>query len=82
MVFAIDPKGGHLLAKDAWRKLMDIRDEKGQRRVLVRLISAGKWNDAIQQVGTKGFTVWSTVKTTGKLRAKHVATPAEAALKA
>ena len=78
VVFAIDPKGGHLLAKDAWRKLMDIRDEKGQRKVLVRLISAGKWNEAVQQVGNKGFTVWSMAKTTGKLKAKHAATAADA----
>lgn len=78
LVFALDPKGGHLLAKDAWRKLLDIRDDKGQRRVLVRLISEGKWNDAIQKVGPKGFTVWSTVKSTGRLRAKNVATATEA----
>lgn len=77
-VFAIDPKGGHLLAKDAWRKLLDIQDEKGQRRILVRLISEGKWTEQIRQIGRKGFTVWSVFRSTGKLRAKHVATIAEA----
>lgn len=78
LVFAIDPKAGHLLAADAWRKLLDIRDEKGQRRILVRLISEGKWNEQVKQVGPKGYTVWSVFKSTGKLRAKHVATTAEA----
>jgi type III restriction enzyme len=78
LVFAIDPKGGHLLTDAAWRKLLDIRDEKGQRRVLVRLISEGKWNDEIQKVGPAGYTVWSVLKTTGKLRARPVATVAEA----
>ncbi len=78
LVFAIDPKGGHLLMQAAWRKLLDIRDEKGQRRVLVRLISEHKWNDQIQQLGPAGYTVWSVVKSTGKLRARPVATVAEA----
>jgi len=77
LVFAIDPKGGHLLAQVAGRKLLDIRDEKGQRRVLVRLISAAKWNDEIEKVGPAGYTVWSIVKSTGKLRARPAATVAE-----
>jgi type III restriction enzyme len=84
VVFALDPKGGHLLAHDAVRKLLDIRDEKGQRKVLVRLISKGKWNDDIKQVGPTGFTAWSMTKTTAKIRARTVATisaAVEAALK-
>jgi type III restriction enzyme len=84
LIFAIDPKGGHLLAQDAMRKLLDIRDDKGQRKVLVRFISSGKWNDDIKQLGSNGFTVWSMTKTTGKVRARPVATIAaavEAALK-
>lgn len=71
VIFAIDPKGGHLLASDAWRKLLDIRDEKGQRKVLVRLISEGRWDDQAQKLGPSGFTVWSAVKATGKPRARH-----------
>ena len=62
----------------------DIRDEKKNRRVLVRLISKGKWTEVIQQVGPKGYTVWSVARTTGRPRAKHVGTAAkavEAALK-
>ncbi len=78
LVFAIDPKGDHLIMKDAGRKLLDIRDEKGQRKVLVRLITAGKWNDQVQKIGTTGYTVWSVFKSTGKLRARPVATVAEA----
>lgn len=59
-VFVIDPKGEHLIAADAGRKLMAIRDERGRQRVLVRLITAHKWTyDPIrltQKVG--GYTVW------------------------
>ena len=78
VIYALDPKGGHLLAKDAYRKLLNIQDDKKNRRIFVRLISEGKWTDAIQEVGKKGFTVWSMTKATGRLRAKHVATEAEA----
>jgi type III restriction enzyme len=78
LIFALDPKGGHLLAKDAWRKLLDIRDEKGQRKVLVRLISKGKWNDDVQEMGPNGFTIWAMTKTTGKVKARPVATVADA----
>jgi type III restriction enzyme len=78
LIFALDPKGGHLLMKDAWRKLLDIRDEKGNRKVLVRFISKGKWTDDIKQVGSEGLTVWSMTKTTGKVKARPVATAAEA----
>ncbi len=77
-VFALDPKGEHLISKDAGRKLLDIRDEKGQRKVLVRLITAGKWNEQRQKVGTSGYTVWSVFRSTGRLRARPVATVAEA----
>ena len=84
LVFAIDPKGGHLLQKDAGKKLLSIQDEKGQRKVLVRFISTGRWNDQMQQLSPSGFTVWSMTKTTGKIKAKPVATvedAVEAALK-
>ena len=78
LIFAIDPKGGHLLAKDAWRKLLDIRDEKGNRKVLVRFISTGKWTDDMKHVGANGLTVWAMTKTTGKVKARPVATIADA----
>ncbi|MGD0643262.1 MAG: DEAD/DEAH box helicase family protein [Roseiarcus sp.] len=78
VVFAIDPKGGHLLSKDAGRKLLDIRDEKGRRKILVRLISKGKWNDDVKQIGTDGLTVWAMTKTTAKVKARPVDTVAAA----
>jgi len=78
LIFALDPKGGHLLEKDAWRKLLDIRDEKGNRKVLVRFISKGRWTDDIKHVGPTGLTVWAMTKTTAKLKARPVATAADA----
>jgi hypothetical protein len=45
MVFAVDPKGRHLLMMDSGRKLLNIQDEKGQRKILVRLITRGRWSD-------------------------------------
>jgi type III restriction enzyme len=78
MAFAIDPKGGHLLKKDAGRKLLNIRDEKGQRKVAVRLIAEGKWNEQVQELGKTGYTVWSAVKATGQPKARHVQTVADA----
>jgi type III restriction enzyme len=78
LIYAIDPKGRHLLTKDAGRKLLDIREEKGHRKVLVRFISRGKWTDDVKHVGSAGLTVWSMAKTTGKIKAKPVSTIAEA----
>lgn len=77
LIFAMDPKGGHLIHKDAGRKLLNIQDDKGHRKILVRLFSEGKWTDEIKQVGSKGFTVWSMAKT-GKIKAKYAATAKEA----
>ncbi|MFC5357085.1 DEAD/DEAH box helicase family protein [Azospirillum himalayense] len=86
LVFAIDPKGAHILLKDAGVKLLNIRDERGQRKVLVRLLARGRWNEQVQCLNEKdGFTVFSVTKSTSKLKAQHVATVAkavEAALKA
>lgn len=78
LVFALDPKGGHLLKKDAGRKLLNIQDEHGDRRVYVRFISEGKWDENAEKVGPKGFTVFSITRTTGRIKAKHVQTVAEA----
>lgn len=74
LVFAVDPKGGNLLAKDAGRKLLNIMDEHRQRKVVVRLITRDKWNDQLVQVGGTGFTVWSVFPTTGRPKARHVPT--------
>jgi type III restriction enzyme len=78
VIFALDPKGGHLLAGDAGKKLMNIQDEKGQRKVVVRFISEGRFNDDLQKLGSNGFTVFSSVKSTGKIRAKAVTDAKEA----
>jgi type III restriction enzyme len=69
-IIALDPKGGHLLTKDAGRKLLNIQNEKGQRRVLVRLISEGRWNDQLQHLGPSGYTVWIATKTTAKIKGR------------
>lgn len=71
VIFALDPKGGHLLAGDAGKKLMNIQDDKGQRKLIVRFISEGRFNDNLRKLGSDGFTVFSVVKSTGALRAKH-----------
>jgi len=78
VVFAIDPKGGHLLKDDAGRKLLNIMDEKRNRNVLVRFLVRGKQNDQMQETSRSGFTVWSVAKTTGNPKPKHVATMADA----
>lgn len=77
LVFAVDPKAGMLVQQDAGRKLLSIHDGSGQRKLLVRLIAAGKWNDQVQRVGPRGFTVW-TLSRAGKLKPRHAANPAEA----
>jgi hypothetical protein len=38
----------------------------------------GKWNDDFKHVGPDGLTVWAMTKTTGKVKARPVATVAEA----
>jgi type III restriction enzyme len=82
LVYAIDPKGKHLLSADATRKLLAIRDENGKQRVIVRLISDGRWtHEPIKQVGPAGWTVWR-LSTSGQLRCTHHATPDEAVRKA
>lgn len=77
LVFAIDPKAGMLVQSDAGRKLLDVEDGDGKRKLLVRLISAGKWNDQIQKTGPKGFTIWALSKG-GKLKPRYATTAAEA----
>jgi type III restriction enzyme len=77
VIFAIDPKGAHLIGKDAGLKLLDIRDEKGARRVIVRLITEGKWTDPKIQTNPEGYTVWSMSRT-GKPKPKHCATVEDA----
>ncbi len=72
-VFALDPKGDHLIGKDAGLKLLDIRDEKGARRIIVRLITQGRWSDPKTKTSPEGLTVWSMSKA-GKPKPKHCST--------
>ena len=77
VVFALDPKGGHLIGKDAGLKLLDIRDEKGARRIIVRLITEGRWSDPKTHTSPEGLTVWSMSRA-GKPKGKHCATIGDA----
>ena len=82
LVYAIDPKGEHLIRNDAAVKLMSIRDESGKERILVRLISKGKWKyDPIREDGKNGFSVWK-LGPAGKPRCTHHATMEAAVRKA
>ncbi|WP_342152276.1 DEAD/DEAH box helicase family protein [Methylorubrum sp. SB2] len=71
LVYALDPKGKHLIKNDASVKLMSIRDETGKERVLVRLITEGKWKyDPIREGTRDGFSVWR-INAAGKPRCTH-----------
>lgn len=71
IVYAIDPKGSHLITSDAGRKLLNLADDKGKQRIVVRLITEGRWQpDPIRRLEAGGYTVWSLSKS-GKLRARH-----------
>jgi type III restriction enzyme len=70
-IYALDPKGGHLLAGDAWRKVLSIQKGAKGPRVLTRLISEDKWTDEAKQIGKGGFTVFTWDMSVGKLRSKH-----------
>jgi len=76
LIFALDPKGDQLIAKDAGRKLLDISDEKGARRIIVRLMSKGKWRDPTSQLGAEGYTVWGL--RSGKIVGRHCNTVEDA----
>jgi type III restriction enzyme len=75
-VFALDTKGDLLVNKDAGRKLLDIRDEKGKRRVIVRLISKGTWLDTTHRKSEVGYTVWHIKN--GQVKPRHCASNQEA----
>jgi type III restriction enzyme len=69
-VFALDPKGDHLIASAASRKLLDIQDEKGRRKLVVRLMTEGQWGtEPVKRKGSGGYTIWSL--RAGSLRGKH-----------
>ncbi|MCV0416576.1 MAG: restriction endonuclease [Brevundimonas sp.] len=82
VAYALDPKGKHLILEDAGRKLLAIRDERGNEFVQVRLITEGRWlADPIKQIGVDGYSVWRLTKA-GKVRCSHHRTVDEAVQKA
>lgn len=73
-VFAIDTTGGHLLQEKTGRKLLSIEPAKSSNgRLIVRLVSEGRWNVDVQQEDPAGYTVWGR-KQDGNLRTSHVDT--------
>lgn len=70
-IFALDPKGGHILAGQAWRKVLSVQKGAKGPRVLTRLISEDNWTDEPKQIGKGGFTVFTWDTTVGKLKSKH-----------
>jgi type III restriction enzyme len=73
IMFAIDPKGEPYLATDAGRKLLSIRDDSGKKVMIVRLITAGRWNnETLKKIADDGYTAW-TLTNTGKVRSRHKA---------
>lgn len=73
IVFALDPKGDPYVATDAGRKLLAIRDDAGKKVVVVRLITAGRWDaEAVppRKIAEGGYSAW-TLTNAGKIRARH-----------
>jgi type III restriction enzyme len=69
VIFALDPKGTHLINDAAGRKLLEMRDEKGRQKVVVRLLTEGQWQDPSHQKSTQGFSVWSIQA--GSIKPRH-----------
>lgn len=78
-VFALDTTGEHILESKLGRKLLSIEPHPRSRaRLVVRLISTGRWNAQPQRESAEGFTVWS-LGNANALQTAHVASLAEAA---
>lgn len=72
-VFAIDPKGDHLLLEAATRKLLHVRaPENGTTSLHVQLVSEGTWSTDVGRQSVDGFTLWS-IKDDGSRRASTFA---------
>ncbi|WP_198120323.1 DEAD/DEAH box helicase family protein [Massilia rhizosphaerae] len=73
VVYALDPKNHLLIGTDAGRKLLDIHDEYGKKKVVVRLITKGKWDEVTMRcISDNGYSVWSL--RSGVVRAVYCAT--------
>lgn len=70
-IFALDPKGEHILKRDAGRKVMTISKGDGGPTVFTRLLSEGKWTDDVEPAGKGGVTVWGWDGAVGKLKHEH-----------
>ena len=61
-VVAIDSKGDHLISEDSRRKLFDIEGTGERARIVLCLITAGRWSVApsgqLGKHGGDGYTVW------------------------
>lgn len=78
VVFALDTTGEHILQDKLGRKLLAIDPHpKSSSRLIVRLISRGRWNDEPLRESGEGFTVWALGQT-HSLKPIHLATMAEA----
>jgi type III restriction enzyme len=83
VLFALDPKGEHLITADAGRKLLNISNEGGKARVLVRLVTEGQWDSPAQRKSSAGFSLWALKS--GAIKPRHFGTlqdAVEAAMKA
>lgn len=49
-IYALDPKGEHLIVRDAGTKLLDIPDDENNQRIFVRLFT--------KKSNTDGYSVW------------------------
>lgn len=68
-VFAIDPKGDHLVREAATSKLFEIRGD-GNEALLVRLLTEGRWaTNPPRREGPGGYSVWSL--RAGQVKASH-----------
>lgn len=76
-VFAIDPKGEPYLPTDAGRKLLSIQNDSGKKLLVVRLVTAGRWNnETLKKIAEEGYTAW-TLTNTSKIRSRHKMTVSE-----
>ena len=69
-VFAIDTKGDHLIVEDASRKLFLIDQVEPGPKLLIRLVTEGKWDSNFSKAsGSTGYTVWTLKQ--GKVHPTH-----------
>lgn len=61
-VVAIDTKGDHLISEDSRRKLFEITGTGERTKIVLRLITEGRWSIAasgqLGKHGADGYTVW------------------------